>query len=292
MFEFVVSLISAFFFKLFKNCPSAKEQKKKKAVESLQVMTQGRRRLLNEKLKNKEYDDVECLRAYVEIPDGRLIFTTCWAPKSQGGHKKKKKKILSEIPSLNNYKKKKKIKDCNKGIDIKMGYVVFSWDNLGQGRSDGLWNYVDNWPAFLNNAAFAIRTLALGTYCKRYNIKSPSQCILAGQSMGGAYTVELSKKMKDEFAGMVLIAPMCRIDDNNCITPCCPAANLTPTADINAWLTSDSEVRQQVDAHPLLYDRNPRLQTGMQLFGATITIGEELDKVSLPFLILHGTGDK
>ncbi len=50
-------------------------------------------------------------------------------------------------------------------------------------------------------------------YGKRFNLDA-SRCFMVGESMGGAITVEIMKKERDKWPGAILVAPMCKIDEN------------------------------------------------------------------------------
>ncbi|XP_040384865.1 caffeoylshikimate esterase-like isoform X3 [Oryza brachyantha] len=82
------------------------------------------------------------------------------------------------------------------------------------------------------------------------------QRFLLGESMGGAVVLMLHRKEPTYWDGAILVAPMCKVRNN-----------------------------------PYCYKGRPRLKTGYELFMASLDIESNLDKVTLPFIIVHGGDD-
>ncbi|KAG6433907.1 hypothetical protein SASPL_105526 [Salvia splendens] len=76
-------------------------------------------------------------------------------------------------------------------------------------------------------------------------------------SMGGAMVLHLHRKMHAFWDGAILVAPMCKVRSN-----------------------------------PYTYRGRPRLQTGYQLYAASMDLEQRLQEVSLSFIVLHGEEDK
>uniref|UniRef100_A0A7C9E103 Serine aminopeptidase S33 domain-containing protein n=1 Tax=Opuntia streptacantha TaxID=393608 RepID=A0A7C9E103_OPUST len=87
------------------------------------------------------------------------------------------------------------------------GYAVFAVDHPGFGLSDGLHGYISRFDDIVDNV--------IEQYAK---IKGRPELqglprFLFGQSMGGAVALKTHLKEPDQWDGMILVAPMCKIAD-------------------------------------------------------------------------------
>ncbi|OAY81262.1 Caffeoylshikimate esterase [Ananas comosus] len=70
-----------------------------------------------------------------------------------------------------------------------------------------------------------------------------------------------------------------------------PTWKIIPTNDIINSAIKNPEWRQEIRNNPYCYKGRPRLKTGSELLMASLDIEKNLDKVSLPFIIVHGGDD-
>ncbi|KAF3640525.1 putative caffeoylshikimate esterase-like isoform X2 [Capsicum annuum] len=137
--------------------------------------------------------------------------------------------------------------------------------------------------------------------------KNPEICnlpsFLFGQSMGGAVALKVHMKQPDEWTGAVLLAPMCKIADDMVppwlvtqllvgIAKFLPKQKLVPQQDLAELAFRDVKKREQAAYNVIAYKHKPRLRTALELLNTTQEIEKQLDKVSLPLLILHGENDR
>ncbi|KAL0431312.1 UNVERIFIED_CONTAM: Caffeoylshikimate esterase, partial [Sesamum radiatum] len=71
-----------------------------------------------------------------------------------------------------------------------------------------------------------------------------------------------------------------------------PKHKLVPQKDLAELAFRDVKKRQQTAYNVVAYKHKPRLRTALELLRTTKEIEQQLEKVSLPLLILHGKEDK
>ncbi|KAF6148905.1 hypothetical protein GIB67_014276 [Kingdonia uniflora] len=179
----------------------------------------------------------------------------------------------------------------------KAGFAVYGIDYEGHGKSCGLDGYVPSFEDLVNDVSNHFTSV-----CERRENKRKLRFLL-GESMGGAVSLLLHRKKPDYWDGAVLVAPMCKIADDmkphpiviNILAFLCkiiPTWKIIPTQDIIEIAIKEPEKREEVRANPYCYIGKPRLMTGHELLKTSIDIEENLHRVALPFIVLHGGDDK
>ncbi|XP_027097822.1 caffeoylshikimate esterase-like isoform X1 [Coffea arabica] len=177
------------------------------------------------------------------------------------------------------------------------GYGVYAIDHPGFGLSEGLHGYVPSFDGIVNNAL------------ELYNIIKGRPEIVGlprfvfGQSMGGAIALKALLKDPNEWDGIILVAPMCKIAEE--MTPpvplqkilillskVMPTAKLVPQKDLAELAFRELKKRKMADYNVICYSDQTRLKTAVELLNATRYIESQVDKVASPMLILHGAADK
>ncbi|XP_009629754.1 caffeoylshikimate esterase-like isoform X2 [Nicotiana tomentosiformis] len=176
------------------------------------------------------------------------------------------------------------------------GYGVFAMDYPGFGLSEGLHGYIPCFDKLVDDVI------------ERYSKvkENPEICnlpsFLFGQSMGGAVALKVHLKQPDAWNGAVLVAPMCKLADDMVppwlvtqiligIAKFLPKQKLVPQQDLAELAFRDVKKREQAAYNVIAYKHKPRLRTAVELLHITQEIEKQLDKVSLPLLILHGKND-
>ncbi|CAF2136180.1 unnamed protein product [Brassica napus] len=176
------------------------------------------------------------------------------------------------------------------------GYGVFAMDYPGFGLSQGLHGFI---PSF---------DLLVEDVIEHYsNVKdnpefSSLPSFLFGQSMGGAVSLKIHFKQPDAWTGAVLVAPMCKIADDMVPPPVLkqiliglanvlPKHKLVPQKDLAEAAFRDVRKRNMTQYNVICYSGKPRLRTAVEMLRTTQEIEQQLGKVSLPILILHGEAD-
>ncbi|KAL1536912.1 acylglycerol lipase [Salvia divinorum] len=177
------------------------------------------------------------------------------------------------------------------------GYAVFAMDYPGFGLSEGLHGYIPKFDLIVDDV--------IEQYSK---VKENPEfrllpSFLFGQSMGGAVALKVHLKQPDAWNGAVLAAPMCKIADEMVppwpldqiligLAKLFPKQKLVPQKDLAELAFKEVKKRQQTAYNVVAYKHKPRLRTAVELLRTTQEIEQQLEKVSLPLLILHGKDDK
>eukprot|EP00270_Netrium_digitus_P008854 TRINITY_DN2672_c0_g1_i1.p1 TRINITY_DN2672_c0_g1~~TRINITY_DN2672_c0_g1_i1.p1 ORF type:complete len:339 (+),score=70.34 TRINITY_DN2672_c0_g1_i1:57-1019(+) len=178
-----------------------------------------------------------------------------------------------------------------------LGYGVFAMDYEGHGRSDGVRCGINRIDAVVDDCYSYFQSV-----WERESFKG-LKTFIYGESLGGAMAIKIVWKAKEnEFSGMILSAPMCKISDS--IRPhwilvnslkglafIFPNAAIVPTKDIISLAFRDKQKMEVSARNPLRYTGKPRLGFSLQLLNVTQQITENMEKVTVPFLIIHGAKD-
>ena len=99
---------------------------------------------------------------------------------------------------------------------VDRGYVCFCFDHFGHGRSDGLWTFVPEFGLMVENAVLMCNYAKRKYVDKEFKgvLNRTRNVFLLGTSMGGAISIHVSLIQPDDWRGLLLVAPMCSIDDN------------------------------------------------------------------------------
>ncbi|XP_014519477.1 caffeoylshikimate esterase [Vigna radiata var. radiata] len=177
------------------------------------------------------------------------------------------------------------------------GYAVFAMDYPGFGLSEGLHGYIPNFDYLVDDVIEHYTKIKV-----RPDLRDLPRFIL-GQSMGGAVSLKVHLREPDDWDGMILVAPMCKIADDvlpsdavmkvlTVFSKVLPKAKLFPKQDLDELFFREPSKRKLAVYNVLCYDDNPRLRTGMELLRTTKEIESKVHKVSAPLLVLHGAEDK
>ncbi|XP_057810654.1 caffeoylshikimate esterase [Salvia miltiorrhiza] len=177
------------------------------------------------------------------------------------------------------------------------GYGVYAIDHPGFGLSEGLHGYIPSFDAVVDNVIEQFKIMK-----GRPEISGLPRFIF-GQSMGGAIALKALLKAPNEWDGIVLVAPMCKISEE--MTPpvplqqvliflskLMPQAKLVPQKDIADLAFRELSKKILAPYNVISYSDQTRLKTAVELLNATKSIESQVDKVASPMLILHGAADR
>ncbi|OMP04752.1 Alpha/beta hydrolase-1 [Corchorus olitorius] len=176
------------------------------------------------------------------------------------------------------------------------GYGVFAMDYPGFGLSEGLHGYIPSFDRLVDDV--------IEQYSK---VKEDPDfrtlpSFLFGQSMGGAVALKMHLKQPNAWSGACLVAPMCKIADDMVppwivkqiligVANVLPKQKLVPQKDLAEAAFRDVKKRELTPYNVICYKDKPRLRTALEMLRTTNEIEHNLEKVSLPLLILHGEKD-
>nr|CAD1817594.1 unnamed protein product [Ananas comosus var. bracteatus] len=172
----------------------------------------------------------------------------------------------------------------------KAGYAVYGLDYEGHGKSSGLQGYIASFDDVVDDCSNYFTSI-----CERGENKKKKKFLL-GESMGGAVALLLHRKRPNYWDGLILIADEMKphpivINILAKLSTIIPTWKIIPTNDIINSAIKNPEWREEIRNNPYCYKGRPRLKTGSELLMASLDIEKNLDKVSLPFIIVHGGDD-
>ncbi|GMJ00702.1 hypothetical protein like AT5G16120 [Hibiscus trionum] len=176
------------------------------------------------------------------------------------------------------------------------GYGVFAMDYPGFGLSEGLHCYIHSFDRLVDDV------IEQYTKIKEDPDFRTLPCFLFGQSMGGAVALKMHLKQPNAWSGACLVAPMCKIADDMVppwilkqiligMANILPKQKLVPQKDLAEAAFRDIKKRKLTPYNVIAYKDKPRLRTALEMLRITAEIEQNLEKVSLPILILHGEND-
>ena len=237
--------------------------------------------------------------SYFTTPDdagARRLFTRSWRPVAGGGAGARPRALVFMVHGYGN-----DISWTFQATAVflaRSGFACFAADLPGHGRSHGL-------QAFVPDLEVAVADLlAFFRSVRRREEHAGLPCFLFGESMGGAICLLIHLRTPpEEWAGAVLVAPMCRISDRirprwpvpeilTLVSRFAPTLPIVPTADLIEKSVKVPAKRLIAARNPMRYNGRPRLGTVMELLRATDELGARLGEVTVPFLVVHGSADE
>jgi alpha-beta hydrolase superfamily lysophospholipase len=180
------------------------------------------------------------------------------------------------------------------GLDENVAVVYF--DQPSFGRSDGLWADIPDWFQHAEKCEKFISELVRKQF--------PGKKVFAfAVSMGGGLAITLAINNPTLFDGIILSAPMCKVGEAmkpsgfvlrilRFLATYLPKFPLAPIPDVTMLSYRDSSVAERVyEENHLGYISLPRLGTAFELLRAQEWISDNMEKLTTPFLLLHGSKD-
>ena len=173
------------------------------------------------------------------------------------------------------------------------GYGVGTYDQRGHGKSD---------PAGPKAVIMSFNDLwdDLGVFLERARQRSEGKPLfLLGHSMGGEIVTSFVIARQPEIKGLLTSGALLQISTDisplmvklagvlSAIAPKMPTIVLDGTA-----ISRDQDVVQKYDSDPLNYRGGVPARTGGEINRTVKFIQANMEKVTLPVLIMHGTADR
>lgn len=216
---------------------------------------------------------------------GDVLFTQSWTPVSV-----QTKALIVLMHGLNEhsgrYNHFAKLLNEN-------GFKVYGMDWIGHGGSDGLHGYVHSLDYAVDDLkAFLGKVLA----------ENPGfPCFCFGHSTGAAIILKalLDPKVETQIKGVVLTSPALHVQPSHpIVTVVAPVFSLLfPTYQFTAAnkkgppVSRDPEALRAKYSDPLVFTGSIRVRTGYEILRISSYLQQNLNKISTPFLVMHGTAD-
>lgn len=173
------------------------------------------------------------------------------------------------------------------------GFKVYAMDWIGHGGSDGLHGYVHS---------LDIAGSDLKAFLEKVLTENPGlPCFLFGHSTGAAIILKtvLDPKIEARINGVILTSPAIGVQPSHPIVAVlAPVFSLLfPTYQVsNASkkgppVSRDPEALRAKYSDPLVFTGSIRIRTGYEILRNSYYLQKNLNRVTVPFLVLHGTAD-
>eukprot|EP00249_Psilotum_nudum_P012794 c23990_g1_i1 orf=534-1772(+) len=254
------------------------------------VLNAQDRRALAQNLHLMHMDDNydSCWTTYLFLNSRRqTIFTQSWTP----GTKSEMKGLLILLHGLNEHSGRyahfaRKLNS--------QGYGVFAMDWIGHGGSDGLHGYV----ASLDHVVADMKA-----FLHRVTTDNPGvPCFLFGHSTGGAVVLKtaLHPPVERMVKGIIMTSPALKVRPSHpvieVIAPIfsllLPRSQFKCANKRGIAVSRDPAALVAKYSDPLVFTGPIRVRTGHEILRITSYLQRNLRKVTVPFLVLHGTADE
>ena len=171
---------------------------------------------------------------------------------------------------------------------VPRGYAVFTYDQRGHGKSKGTRGYVKRFQDYLADLDIYAET-----------VRDGGKTFLFGHSMGGTVALAHAVERQDDFAGLILSAPLLKAGDS--VTPASMAAAkvlslILPrlgVAPIDAGgVSRDQAVVQAYLSDPLVFHGKLSARLGAELIKVMQEMPSRFKDIRLPTLIIQATADR
>jgi alpha-beta hydrolase superfamily lysophospholipase len=174
------------------------------------------------------------------------------------------------------------------------GWSVYAVDHRGHGQSEGPRANVERFDYFVDDLHLLFR---------RARDEQPVlPTFLIGHSMGGLIATHYALRHQESLAGLVLSGAALQIGERTSpllkliaplIARLLPALPVERTASGGeSVLSTDPAVQQRFDADPLCYTGPPLARMGYELLRASRAAQRQMQRLTLPLLIMHGADDR
>jgi alpha-beta hydrolase superfamily lysophospholipase len=170
------------------------------------------------------------------------------------------------------------------------GFALYAADHRGHGRSGGARAYVDRMDNVVSDLD-AVVDLA-------HAANPGTKTFLLGHSMGGAVALSYALEHQERLDGLILSAPAASLDAADPLTRLAGRALslLLPKVGVfpidSSQVSRDPEVVRDYDADPLNHHGKLPARTIAELADAIGGYPENVARLKLPILTMHGTADQ
>ncbi|KAG2319763.1 hypothetical protein Bca52824_012976 [Brassica carinata] len=217
---------------------------------------------------------------------GDTLFTQSWTRVGSV----KNRGIVVLLHGLNEHSGR--YSDFAKQLNVN-GFKVYGIDWIGHGGSDGLHAYVPSLDYAVTD---------LNSFLEKVIAENPGlPCFCVGHSTGGAIILKamLDPKIEAQVSGIVLTSPAVGVQPSHPIFGVIAPflAFLIPRYQLSAAkkkikpVSRDPEALLAKYSDPLVYTGFIRARTGYEILRLGSHLLENLNRIKVPFLVLHGTAD-
>ncbi|KAK8956305.1 hypothetical protein KSP40_PGU020697 [Platanthera guangdongensis] len=251
-----------------------------------------RRRALAERVEmgvsSEEGDAGSCLCERFVLYGTRMnaLFCRSWLPAARN-----MKAILVIIHGLNEHSGRY----AHFASQLTANYFgVYAMDWIGHGGSDGLHGYVPSLDWVVSD---------IEVFLDKIRLENPGvPCFLFGHSTGGAVVLKsaLFSRVESMLEGIILTSPALRVKPAHpivgvvapIISLVLPKYQVRGANEAGIPVSRDPAAMQAKYSDPLVYTGPIRVRTGHEILRISSYLMRNIRSVTVPFLVLHGTGDR
>uniref|UniRef100_A0A0D9UXY4 Serine aminopeptidase S33 domain-containing protein n=1 Tax=Leersia perrieri TaxID=77586 RepID=A0A0D9UXY4_9ORYZ len=174
------------------------------------------------------------------------------------------------------------------------GFGVYAMDWIGHGGSDGLHGYVPSLDYVVQDIEVLLGKIVL---------ENPGiPCFLLGHSTGGAVVLKASlfPHIREKLEGIILTSPALRVKPAHPIVGAvapifsllAPKLQFKGANKRGIPVSRDPAALLAKYSDPLVYTGPIRVRTGHEILRISSYLLHNLKKVTIPFMVLHGTADR
>jgi len=174
---------------------------------------------------------------------------------------------------------------------VPKGYVVYSYDHRGHGKSEGLPCYVERFADYLNDLKTFVDIVR--------HEQGHTKMFIIGHSMGGTIAVAYAAHHQHKLAGLLLSGASLKTSPTispalikmaGILSVLLPKIGIT-ILDASA-ISQDKAIVDTYVTDPLVYRGRIRARLGAELIKAMQGLLSQMPEVNLPILIMHGAADR
>lgn len=174
---------------------------------------------------------------------------------------------------------------------VPLGYAVYGFDHIGHGKSEGEREFIERFEDYTDTLTSYYRMVTAWQRGK--------PVFLLGHSLGGLIVCYYLPEHQADFKGAVISAPAIKVGGgvspaiitmSKILSALAPRAGLV-ALDANA-ISRDPEVVKAYVNDPLVFHGKTPARTGGEVLRAMRYVTAEVYRISLPFIVVHGTADK
>ncbi|KAE8663944.1 Alpha/beta-Hydrolases superfamily protein isoform 3 [Hibiscus syriacus] len=262
-----------------------KQESGRKGSAAPVVKVPAERRLLA--IRRVVQDEPNVIREFSLFSGARgdTLFIQTWSPASV-----KIRGVVFVMHGLNEHSSR--YNDFAERLNAE-GFKVYAMDWIGHGGSDGLHGYVHS----LDYAVADMKLLLQRILSENTGLP----CFCFGHSTGGALVLKaaLDPEVEDKVAGIILTSPAVGVQPSHPIfVVLAPIISyLFPRFQVSIANKSGKPVSRDPAAlvakysDPLVYTGPLRVRTGYEILRITTYLQENMSRLKVPFLVLHGLDD-
>ncbi len=174
---------------------------------------------------------------------------------------------------------------------VPLGYAIYGVDHIGHGKSGGEREMVERFEDYTDTLTIFLKMVA--------DWQPGKPIIIYGHSMGGLITSYYLIDHQADFKAAVISAAAVKVPDNFnafTITAGKILSKIAPRFGVigldTSYLSHDKSVVEAANADSQVFHGKMPVRLSLEMLKGMTRLANELQKITLPVFIMHGSGDK